>query len=292
GPVCGRTPAMSTYGRREVNDNDDLNDDTGDVAYMDKILGGRYATYGEFPWMVAILYNDKQMCGGAVIGEFWIITAAHCLFDGSQRYYKIAVGDHSMTYKDTNEETFELQTVIINERYRARQYDFDIALAKIKPKSNGRGIQFNNYVQPICLAESTDDARVGTKFVFSGWGWTSGSKNSFGRSPTLKKANLPFLAYDKCKRIYPRAISPNVLCAGNINGAEDLCSGDSGGPLALKVESSFVLYGIAAFSSGCQRPNYPTAFSSIAKYRGWIDSTIRRNSRGSEGTMPVRNVYF
>ncbi|CAG5129876.1 unnamed protein product, partial [Candidula unifasciata] len=78
-PVCGRTRVFTTNVRRENKNYEDILDDNiHHVSHLDKILGGTYVTYGSIPWMVAIIYGNQLICGGAVISEFWLISAAHC----------------------------------------------------------------------------------------------------------------------------------------------------------------------------------------------------------------------
>ncbi|CAG5131094.1 unnamed protein product, partial [Candidula unifasciata] len=81
-PVCGRRQVIVTNVKRGTNRNNDnqydTDEQTNEASLLNKILGGNYATYGQFPWMAAVLDNNQHTCGGAIISEFWVISAAHC----------------------------------------------------------------------------------------------------------------------------------------------------------------------------------------------------------------------
>lgn len=81
-PLCGLTKVVITPISRGKNifkdDEDDLYDDADDAKQLDKILGGSYVTYGEIPWQAGIFFRNHYICSGAIISEFWVISAAHC----------------------------------------------------------------------------------------------------------------------------------------------------------------------------------------------------------------------
>ncbi|CAG5124150.1 unnamed protein product, partial [Candidula unifasciata] len=81
------------------------------------------------------------------------------------------VGEHDQTVKDLGEQAFALQKVIVHELYEDNTKDYDIALVKIKPARNGSGIQFNSYVQPVCLPSPNEFLRSGMKCTVAGWGY-------------------------------------------------------------------------------------------------------------------------
>ena len=50
-----------------------------------RVVGGAAAGAGEFPWMVALIIGSKNLCGGSIIADRWVLTAAHCV-EGKQPY--------------------------------------------------------------------------------------------------------------------------------------------------------------------------------------------------------------
>lgn len=49
-----------------------------------RIVGGNYAVAGQFPFQAAILYKSQFLCTGSILNENYILTAAHCVFNGLQ----------------------------------------------------------------------------------------------------------------------------------------------------------------------------------------------------------------
>lgn len=45
---------------------------------VERIVGGRNATCDEFPHQVSFVVNNSYFCGGFIISEQYIMTAAHC----------------------------------------------------------------------------------------------------------------------------------------------------------------------------------------------------------------------
>ena len=44
-----------------------------------KIVGGKQTEIGEYPWMAALMYNSFHFCGGSLVNDRWVVTAAHCV---------------------------------------------------------------------------------------------------------------------------------------------------------------------------------------------------------------------
>ena len=45
-----------------------------------KIKGGQTANVGDWGWQIMLNWNGRSICGGALISEQWVATAAHCLY--------------------------------------------------------------------------------------------------------------------------------------------------------------------------------------------------------------------
>ncbi|CAG5123081.1 unnamed protein product [Candidula unifasciata] len=291
GPVCGRRYVVNGELRREVK-GDNSTDDIDDDSDMDKILGGGFATYGEFPWIANILYDNVHLCGGSIISEFWVITAAHCLDSGIKELYSIAVGDHTLWKLDTHETKYNVDSVFLQGRYHPGSFDYDIGLIKVKPDRNGRGIKFNAYVQPSCLPLDSRILAVNTQMVIAGWGNTAQSGN---QSVILKKVRVPLMWHSECITSHPKVITPNMFCVGTIghsvaNGTA--CHGDSGGPAFSQTPDGVVLYGIISFGNGCRDTKEATVLINVSRFRAWIVSTIKANSKGIQAFMPIRRNPF
>ena len=61
---------------------------------MDAIVGGKKARKGEFPWQAALVPagTTEPHCGGVLISDFWILTAAHCTLGHSKSDFQVMLG--------------------------------------------------------------------------------------------------------------------------------------------------------------------------------------------------------
>ncbi|BFZ24321.1 hypothetical protein BsWGS_27360 [Bradybaena similaris] len=286
--LCGRRPEL----RKPVNASEV---DDG----LEKIIGGRLATHGHYPWTVNVrgttvkngVATHGHVCGGAIINEYWVLTAAHCMRYGNESTLTIIVGDFDRRIQDEGEQKFLLDKFIPHKRFTGKGVsDYNIALIKVAKTSDGRGIRFNDYVQPICLPNPEQKCYGNEFLVATGWG--SECARSSINVRHLKSARLRCRTKTFCRRnIYRRAqITDRMFCAGTSWGDDDVCDGDLGGPGALRRGYLFILIGIMSHGTLCRKRNYPVIFSSVSAYLPWIEDTIETYSKVGEGTIPRRRV--
>ncbi|BFZ24074.1 hypothetical protein BsWGS_27113 [Bradybaena similaris] len=278
--LCGRRPALSF--RRAGHEGFEE-----DADVLDKIAGGSAVRRGEIPWLVNIYEGRFHTCGGAIISEFWVLTTARCVSVEYTSSYRIRVGDHESTLQELGEQVFRVQQITPHDAYlHGPQYN--LALIKIKPTSDGRGILFNNYVQPICLANTGEHPARDTKVTISGWGRTD--QWSQNQPFTPLKAEQPIKEFATCIHsvLDPSRFTRRMLCLGSPNGEADVCLGDQGGPATYKSGNVYILTGIISTATDCAPPNLPIVLLSVAANRDWIDVTINFGSNDAERVMPSR----
>ncbi|BFZ24346.1 hypothetical protein BsWGS_27384 [Bradybaena similaris] len=113
--LCGRRPAArKAVQARDVDDG------------LDKIIGGRTTRHGQYPWTVNIYDRTRRKgapnghtCGGAIISEYWVLTAALCLRYGKRSSLSIVVGDFDADIKDEGEQRFLVDQFIPHEQYNS-----------------------------------------------------------------------------------------------------------------------------------------------------------------------------
>ncbi|XP_063836446.1 trypsin-like [Ostrinia nubilalis] len=257
-----------------------------------KIVGGTETPYGAFPWQVEIQMlnvdnlNFEHHCGGAVIAERLVLSAAHC-FDKPQAlsslclqqplqldHIRLVVGEHRLKFQDKHENRFLAEKVVPHPDFRKNgPHSNDIALVVVSRA--GSGVQFNTHVRPICLPEERD-ASAGRWCAVSGWGYQAESTESF--APVLRAASVPVLDLATCRKNQvlggrQQAILDSMICAGVLSGGVDACRGDSGGPLACKPSNRWQLHGVVSWGSGCARRARPGVYTRVASYIRWIKST-------------------
>ena len=134
-----------------------------------KIVGGENAKIGEFPWQAMLAYKSitRTFCGGTLLLEKFVITAAHCFSKDfiTPDTVLIVLGNHYLYQTDPGEVTHEVRKWVIHPSYDTDDSN-DIAIIELKGAVN-----FNKYVDTACLPmiEYPADKTV----LISGWGETS-----------------------------------------------------------------------------------------------------------------------
>ncbi|KAK9504979.1 hypothetical protein O3M35_009141 [Rhynocoris fuscipes] len=179
-------------------------------------------------------------CGGAVVGDRLVLTAAHCVANLERPdSMRLVVGKHTLRTKDKHERVYKPERIIIHPQFRKDgPHSNDIALIKVKASSES-GIDFNSFVQPICLPENSLTPQEGEWCTVTGWG--AQKRDSDSLSPVLRAASVPLLSQHTCRQadVYGgrvQSILDSMLCAGLLEGGVDACGGDSGGPLACQED--------------------------------------------------------
>ncbi|XP_043520748.1 trypsin-7-like [Frieseomelitta varia] len=228
------------------------------LCFGPRIIGGDNASINDYPYQVSIHDRRQLLCGGSLISQNWVLTAAHCVSGLPPSQLKIRLGS-SYNSKEGIMITEKLQ-VILHSNYNENTKDYDAALIKL-PQS----VTTNANVKPIALASSANTIQGGTKAVVTGWGYVAPGGPISDR---LKSLTLPVVDQATCKKIYGNLLTDNMLCAGIMSGGKDACSIDSGGPLVYnKVQIGIVSWG---WYGSCAKPQYPGVYTRVSAIRQWI----------------------
>ncbi|KFM81961.1 Chymotrypsinogen B, partial [Stegodyphus mimosarum] len=230
-----------------------------------RIIGGREAKRGSWPWQVAILNKHREpFCGGTLLTKSWILTAAHCV----RRKLLIRIGEHDLMSDEGTEQESRVIDSFIHPDYDADTVNNDIALLKVK-----HPFFLNNFVQPACLPSSTDELEIDTRAIILGWG--KRKDTAFFGTDHLHQAEVPIVSPEDCRENYEDYhISDNMMCAGFKQGRVDSCAGDSGGPLLYQKNGKWTIYGITSFGEGCGQKGKYGIYAKVAKFVRWIKKTI------------------
>jgi secreted trypsin-like serine protease len=231
-----------------------------------KIVGGTTAAIGGWPWAAAIAFEAQdgslnQFCGGSLIAENWVVTAAHC---DVRPHEKVILGRRDLTTDEGK--VFSIKRVISHCNYDPVKNNSDIALIELEPEP---GFQ----QQPLNLIDPEDtDAQPDDKATVIGWGRTMEGGNA---SAVLRQVEIPIVSNETCEQSYPNDISSNMICAGREAGGQDSCQGDSGGPLMVRGSGlEWRQAGVVSFGVGCARPNFFGVYTRVSQYLFWINSQI------------------
>lgn len=230
-----------------------------------RIVGGRPADPQEWPWMAALMRNGAtQYCGGTLITDRHVLTAAHCVDGFDQNSIRIRLGEYSFDRKDDSAHIdFNVAAIRMHTGYDRNTYVNDIAIMALD-----RPTTFNADIWPVCLPEG-DESYERENATVTGWGtiYYGGPVAS-----VLQEVTVPIWTNRECDDAYEQNIIDKQLCAGAKQGGKDSCQGDSGGPLLLQIgnENRWAVVGVVSWGIRCAEINKPGVYTRVSKYRDWI----------------------
>uniref|UniRef100_A0A023EM03 Acrosin n=1 Tax=Aedes albopictus TaxID=7160 RepID=A0A023EM03_AEDAL len=238
-----------------------------------RIVGGEEARAHEFPYQVSLQWNynngepPRHVCGGSLIAESYVLTAAHCTISGvtADTWLEVVAGQHDLLLVDEYVQRRRVAEMFVHANFSVEEVGpWDVAVLKVDEP-----FQLTKAVQLVALPEK-GALHQGSGLV-SGWGGIS--KDFFPVMPNvLMKAELPILQWEECRDIWEnKRIHESNVCAGTREGLSNTCSGDSGGPLVQFTFDHFVQVGIVSWGSvPCSLPNTPGVFTRVSYHTDWI----------------------
>lgn len=259
------------------------------------------------PWQVSVQRNNGalHLCGGAIIGKRWVLTAALCIRKEPSSTTVVKVG--AIRAYSHEGQFIKVEKLIPHERYSRERSDFDFGLIKLATE-----IEFSKKVQPIALPDYSDTNHApDTYCLVSGWGKLS----EFGsNSEILMGVTIPIVEQDYCKDVYAGYVynvTSRMICAGYLHGGIsrtfkkipikhtvlsllvhnicytfsnsslncsfslcEACYGDTGGALVTYDNETKkpIAIGVVSWARGCARADYPAVFGRVIAAREWIYS--------------------
>lgn len=200
------------------------------ITLQQLVTHGYTTNPGEFPWHAALFmlsgFQKSYICGGSLVNELSIVTAAHCVVDPSTSQVLspaslyVQLGKFKLNlYGDTVQE-HAVQQVITHTSFQPETNKFDLAILKLATQA-----RFTDYVQPICVFPQPQPnyGDGSDKGIVVGWGYTEFD----ALSDALKATTVPLISYTKCLEsnpdLFDRTIYDGMFCAGYTNG--EFCSG-------------------------------------------------------------------
>ncbi|XP_034946313.1 protein masquerade [Chelonus insularis] len=245
-----------------------------------RVVGGEDADANEWCWQVALINSLNQyLCGGALIGTQWVLTAAHCVTNivrsGDAIY--VRVGDHDLTrkYGSPGAQTLRVATTYIHHNHNSQTLDNDIALLKLHGQT-----ELKDGVCLVCLPARGVSHTAGMRCTVTGYGYMGEA----GPIPLkVREAEIPIVSDAECIRKV-NAVTEKIFilpassfCAGGELG-NDACQGDGGGPLVCLDDGFYELAGLVSWGFGCGRVDVPGVYVKVSAFIGWINQIISVNN--------------
>ncbi|CAL8093646.1 unnamed protein product [Orchesella dallaii] len=237
----------------------------------ERVVGGKLLPKGEAPYMAVMTFRGKQVCGGSIIDDSHILTAAHCVSHLKPKvipYLRLLIGDHDISDpRDVQHQERNVSKIMYHKDFSVETLHDDVAMIKMSEP-----IDFGGSISPICLSEGIPPYDDGTTIgTLVGWGQLS---ETGARPFTPRIADLRIWKQEDCEEAYegvaPEEVLEKTFCAGGFQdgGSTDACKGDSGGPFTIERNNRMEQVGIVSFGIGCGR--YPGVFTRVNEYDNWI----------------------
>ncbi|XP_074058252.1 chymotrypsin-like protease CTRL-1 [Macrotis lagotis] len=240
------------------------------LNFKQKIVNGVNAVSGSWPWQVSLQeQNGFHFCGGSLINQNWVITAAHC--NVSPGRHLVVLGEYDQS---SNAEPVQVRTIskiITYPGWNPNTMNNDLTLVKLSSP-----VQYTSRISPVCLA-TDNNLTQGLTCVTTGWGRTSGVANT--TPARLQQVVLPLVTVYQCQQYWGSRITDAMICAGGAGASS--CQGDSGGPLVCRSnnlpQTPWVQVGIVSWGTSNCNVQTPAMYTRVSKFTSWINQMVAYN---------------
>ncbi|MCP4449737.1 MAG: trypsin-like serine protease [Myxococcales bacterium] len=279
--------------RNEVDANarivrpDDLDAASPTGSKRAAIIGGADVDAARFPFMVSVgtgISGDfSQFCGGALVSDQFIVTAAHCSEGSAPDEVAIMLGSQEA---DEGGYVFGVSAITIHPDWSGDISEgYDMALWRLDQRVdlNALGLSTVDLMRPEEAFLST----AGTLSTTIGWGVTDNP------SDALQEVHVPITSQDRCAEAYPQVRTfETQICAGAIAGGLDSCQGDSGGPLLVRDPAGerWLHVGVTSWGSGCGLAGKPGIYGRSSGMSEWAHALMLEYSLSYTVNLSKRNA--
>jgi len=239
------------------------------------IVNGQDATPCEWRWQASLRQGDPgagefAFCGGTLISDRWVMSAAHCTDGKNKNSFFVRFGDYNKNSQQDDGQTQVRRIKSINQHAAYSGVKNDFVLLELE-----NPVDFTDCIGPACLPAPQDVLNGGETCWITGWGTLS---SGGGTPQKLQEAEVTVVSNQDCLGAYPNQIDANMVCAqGTKNGSPtDACQGDSGGPMVcLHANNRWYLHGATSWGRGCAHRDFPGVWARITAEMTWINGLVQ-----------------
>ncbi|XP_050080765.1 trypsin-like [Anopheles maculipalpis] len=244
------------------------------------LIGGGPAVVGAYPAQVAIQIGVTTFCGGTILNQNHILTAAGCVLDGNNNLIaanQFTVRAGVLTV-DQNAPALAVQRVFPHPQYNPWTFENDIAVLRLT----------NNIVFPQVATPNMAPAELNHRIVRDGeicqvlgWNWLPTAQNV-----PLQMLNVPFSSRASCTSQHQGLLRDSMVCTELTVATHGVCAANRGGGLYCND----LLTGVISFGFGCGTNNTYTVHTQVRYFHHWIQQQFVRTDTPVAGPTPMPGV--
>ncbi|KFP87029.1 Coagulation factor X, partial [Apaloderma vittatum] len=206
---------------------------------------------------------DEWFCGGTILNEYFILSAAHCINPSKDLWVLVGMVDEGK--EEPSRAVHKVEKAIMHPEFNRKTYDSDIALLKLEEP-----LIFSDHVVPACLPEEdfANDILMNETF-----GIVSGFGNMFERERPVERMKVLQISYvdkDTCKLALQNPVTEIMFCAGYDKDGKDACQGDGGGPHVTQYNGTYFVTGVISWEEGCGNRGKYGVYTNLTKFLPWV----------------------